>query len=274
MSITAGQERDFYDRQYTRHLALPDHALRLTRETLEHTINDPAQPMYERRLLYTETIRTLLEQPVQGRRALDYGCGPGDFGLLLATEGAAVTFLDLSPAAIELCLRRAKASGVEARGVAADASCLDAFATAEFDLVFAAASLHHTLKYPGALEELARVMKPGGRLVLCETWGGNPILNAARRLRAWSSREPEEQGEEILLGPAEIAQLRTHFDAIELRPMNLFAMAKRLARGRFTSPLVRGGLRLLETADSAVLRLAPPLLRLCGEVVVTALRHP
>ncbi|MDX2150687.1 MAG: class I SAM-dependent methyltransferase [Bryobacteraceae bacterium] len=273
MSITADQERAFYDDQYARHLALPEHALRLTRATLERTIDDPAQPMYERRRLYRATIAALLEEPVRGRKALDYGCGPGDFGLLLATEGAEVTFLDLSPAAIELCLRRAAASGVAARGVAADASRLEAFAAGEFDLVFAAASLHHTLKYPGALEELARVMKPGARLVLCETWGGNPVLNVARRVRAWLAREPAEQGEEILLGEEEIGELRRYFERIELRPLSLTAMAKRLARGRFTSGVVRGGLRVLESVDGLLLGLAPRLGRWCGEVVVVARRR-
>lgn len=79
----------------------------------------------------------------------------------MATEGAEVTLLDLSPLAIELGLKRAKASGVTRRvkGIAADASKLDMFADGAFDLVFACASLHHTLKYPGAREELARVMR-------------------------------------------------------------------------------------------------------------------
>jgi SAM-dependent methyltransferase len=213
--ITPEQERAFYDRQYDAFLALPDHALRLDRAVLEPTSRDPAHPFYERRRLYRAAIHALEEDPLPGRRVLDYGCGPADFGIWMATEQAEVTLLDLSPKAIELGLRRAAASGVARRvkGVAADATRLDMFADQAFELVFACASLHHTLKYPGAVEELARIMKPGARLVLCETWGANPLLNAARRIRAKAAREPEEQGEDIILNPGELRRLDAHFDS-------------------------------------------------------------
>src|SRR5579885_1458085 len=118
--ITAGQERDFYDQQYGQFLTLPDHALRIDRKILEGNIANPAHPFYERRLLYRAAIEAL--EGVAGQHVLDYGCGPADFGIWMATEGAHVTLLDLSPAAIELGHRRARASGVQIRGVAADAS--------------------------------------------------------------------------------------------------------------------------------------------------------
>ena len=120
-----------------------------------------------------------------------------------------MTLLDLSPAAIQLGLKRAAASGVAARvrGVARDASDLSCFADGEFDLIYASAAVHHTLKYPMAFEELVRVLRPGGTLVLAETYGGNPVLNWARRQRARIQGEAEEQGEEIILGPDEIRLL-------------------------------------------------------------------
>src|SRR5207253_5818587 len=124
-----------------------------------------SNPFYERRLLYRATMRALETTPLRGMRVLDYGCGPADFGLWMATEGADVTVLDLSAAAIEVALKRAHASGVAVRGIGADASDLRILNDAEFDLVFACAALHHTMKYPGAVEELARIMRPGGRLV-------------------------------------------------------------------------------------------------------------
>jgi SAM-dependent methyltransferase len=63
----------------------------------------------------------------------------------------------------------------------------------EFDLIFGSFALHHTLKYPRARDELLRVLKPGGRLVLVETYGNNPLLNAARVVRRLVSREPAER---------------------------------------------------------------------------------
>lgn len=272
--ITAAQERDFYDNQYRRFLALPDHALRLDRAILEGNLSDPANPNYERRLLYRASMRALESEPLPGKRVLDYGCGPADFGLWMAGEGAEVTLLDLSPLAIELGLKRAKASGVTSRvkGVAADASKLDMFADAAFDLVFACASLHHTLKYPGAMEELARVMRPGARLVLCETWGGNPVLNLARKFRASAQGEQEEQGEDIILSNAELALLAAHFTDIHVEHLNLLAMSKRLLRGRFAISPARTLLHSVEALDRVLLAALPVLRNWCGEAVITARR--
>jgi SAM-dependent methyltransferase len=272
--ITPAQEREFYDRQYEQFLALPEADLRVDRAVIERNLNDPRHPFFERRLLYRASMAALEEEPLKGKRVLDYGCGPADFGVWMATESAEVTLLDLSPRAIELGLRRARASGVARRvkGVAADACRLDMFADCAFDLVFACASLHHTMKYPGALEELARIMHPGARLVLCETWGANPLLGAARQFRARRDGEEAEQGEEIILSPKEIDQLARYFQDIDVRPMNLLAMGKRLLRGRFEQAPARAALRLLEGADHALLALAPPLRRWCGEAVITAVR--
>jgi SAM-dependent methyltransferase len=273
--ITPEQERAFYDRQYDSYLALPGHALRLDRAVIEKNLRDPAHPFYERRRLYRAAMDALEEDPLPGRRVLDYGCGPADFGIWMATEQAEVTLLDLSPKAIELGLRRAAASGVARRvkGVAADAAKLDMFADQAFELVFACASLHHTLKYPGAVEELARIMKPGARLVLCETWGANPLLNAARRIRAKAAREQEEQGEDIILNPGELRRLDAHFADYDLRPLNLLAMGKRLFRGRLHHASARAAVRALELADTALLALCPPLKRWCGEAVIIARRQ-
>ena len=272
MSVTADQERAFYDSIYARHLARPDHELVMNRQVMLAALDDPGQTIWERRRLYRAAWAELTSRPLAGLRILDYGCGPGEWGVLLATEGAEVTLLDLSPKAIELGLRRARASGVgdRVRGMARDASDLSPFADGEFDLIFGSAAVHHTLKYANAAAELIRVLRPGGRLVLAETYGNNPVLNAARRLRAWLSSEPAEQGEEIIIGAAEIRFLRSRFSRVDVAPMNLLAMAKRLFRGRFERRPVRGAIRLLEVADSVLLRVIPPLGHYAGEAVIVA----
>jgi SAM-dependent methyltransferase len=246
--------------------------LRLDRRVLQGNLDNPAQPFYERRWLYRASMRALEAEPLPGLSVLDYGCGPADFGIWMATEGARVTLLDLSPAAIELGLKRARASGTTVRGIAADASHLPMLASREFDLVFACAALHHTLKYPGALEELARVMKPDARLVLCETWGGNPLLNVARKLKAAAAGEAEEQGEGIIFSRAHLRLLEPFFDRIEVETRNLLAMGKRLFRGRFESATARACVRVLERMDDGLLSIAPALHNWCGEAVITARR--
>jgi hypothetical protein len=90
----------------------------------------------------------------------------------------------------------------------------------------------------------------------------------ARRL-GWKLRgQAEEQGEEIVFSDAHVRMLRERMTKVDLMPMNLLAMSKRLFRGRFESAAVRGVVGALEKLDSVVLRAAPPLGRYCGEVVV------
>jgi SAM-dependent methyltransferase len=270
--ISADQERRFYDTLYQRFLSLPDEQLAVNREVMLRTLSDPSQPVYERRRLYSAVLEALSAMNLAELRVLDYGCGPSDWGVWMATEGARVTLLDLSPKAVELGLRRAAASGVadRVRGEARDASDLSCFDSGEFDLVYASAAVHHTLKYPRAFEELVRVVRPGGFLVLAETFGNNPLLNLARRLRAWAEGEAEEQGEEIVLSWREIEMLRAHFAHVELREMHLVAMAKRLLRGRFHHRWARALVSAAEACDRALLMLAPPLRRYCGEVLIIA----
>lgn len=272
MAIGAEDERGYYDDHYAQFLGVPEHELKINRAILEADLGNPQKAIYERRMLYRRALEVLLEEPVNGLRVLDYGCGTGDWGILLATEGAEVTLLDLSPAAVEIGLRRASANGVagRVRGVSRDASDLSCFADGEFDLVFASAAIHHTLKYPNAMAELSRVLKDGGRLVAAETYGDNAVLNALRRL-GWKLRaEPEEAGEQILLGGREIEELRRHFRELRLEPLNLLAMAKRLFRGHYASRLVRATMWGLETADAILLGRCPALRRFCGEVLISA----
>ena len=274
LSISAEQERSHYDRAYGQHLEAPGHALACSRDILLRQIRDPASPMYERRLLYGQVLDELLAVPVNGLTALDYGCGTGEWGVMLATEGARAALLDLSPVAIDVARRRAEASGVldRVRLCAQDASDLSEFEDGEFDLVYAGAALHHTLKYPNAFAELLRVLKPGGRLVMAEGYGNNRLLSWARRTRQRLAGEPVEAGEGIVLGDAEIRLLEEYMARVDVTPLNLFAMAKRLFRGRFTSPAVRRVMRLLESLDAACFRRFPSTRRLCGEAVIVCQR--
>ncbi len=272
MSITAAEERAFYDNVYSRFLALPGEQLRVDRQVMLRTWNDPRQPQYERRRLYMAVMARLQAHLRPGLRVLDYGCGPADWGVWLATEGADVTLLDLSPAAVELGLLRARASGVTVRGEARDASDLSCFRDGEFDLVYASAAVHHTLKYPHAFAELVRVIRTGGVLLLAETYGNNPLLNAARKLRAAMQGEAEEQGEEIILGDREIAQLRSAFASVTLQEMHLLAMGKRLLRGKLHGAWAQGVVAAAERMDAVLLAAVPPLRRYCGEVVIEAIR--
>ena len=62
--------------------------------------------------------------------------------------------------------------------------------------------------------------------------------------------------------------LREQMTQVEVTPMNLLAMAKRIFRGKFENAAVRGVEGRWKDWTSAILKAAPRLGRYCGEVVV------
>ena len=147
---------------------------------------------------------------------------------------------------------------------------MSCFEDGEFDLIYAGAAIHHTMKYPNALAELLWVLRPGGRLVLAEGYGNNVLLNLARRLRRRIGGEPEEAGEGIIFSGADVETLRKQMTHVEITPLNLFAMAKRVFRGRFANPCVRATMAVIESLDSLALAAFSFLKRYCGELLVVA----
>jgi SAM-dependent methyltransferase len=92
-------------------------------------------------------------------RVLDIGCGQGELAQRLAMElGIRVAAVDQSPRMVELAQQR----GVDAR--VGDIQALD-FPNGSFDCVVAAWMLFHVPDLGRGLGEIARVLRPGGRLV-------------------------------------------------------------------------------------------------------------
>ena len=130
---------------------------------------------------------------VRGQRVLDLGCGHGMAAVVLARRGAHVTGLELSSGYLAEACERAAANDVAVTWVQGAAERLP-FADGSFDRIWGHAILHH-LDLAHAASEIERVLKPGGRAVFCEPWGGNPLLGWARRRVAYPGKErtPDEE---------------------------------------------------------------------------------
>lgn len=122
-------------------------------------------------------------RPAQGRRILDVGCGDGVLATTLAAAGAQVTGLDASADMLATARRRADASGVALELVEGEAEHLS-FADGSFDVVLSVATLCFSADPDRPVREMARVLRPGGRLVLGELGRWNTWA-AMRRVQGW-----------------------------------------------------------------------------------------
>ena len=98
-------------------------------------------------------------------RVLEIGCGLGTDGAQFAKAGADYTGVDLTDAAVELAQKRFELFGLPGTFRTADAERLD-FPDDSFDIVYSHGVLHHTPDTAGAVKEVHRVLKPGGRAVV------------------------------------------------------------------------------------------------------------
>jgi ubiquinone/menaquinone biosynthesis C-methylase UbiE len=121
-----------------------------------------------------------------GERVLDVGCGDGTFTEEAARRTGDVVGLDLSRAMLDAgAARLAHVPGI--RWVEGDATALP-FPDAAFDVVMAVAMLGVLPDPTPAIREAARVLRPGGRLVLgvLNRWSSWAV---ERRVRGWLKPE-------------------------------------------------------------------------------------
>jgi len=98
-----------------------------------------------------------------GDRVLDLACGTGDFSEMCRAAGASAVGLDFSRGMLEVAGQRAP----EGAWVQGDALRLP-LADGSFDAAVSGFALRNFVSIPPVLHELARVLKPGGRLGLLE----------------------------------------------------------------------------------------------------------
>src|SRR6266571_1663797 len=136
-------------------------------DTYDDTFSNSSIGRVQRRLVWMELDRTFRA----GQRILEINCGTGIDALHLATRGIEVMACDSSPRMIAVARRRLAASSVRA---AIDFRCLpvEQIALLEkegpYDGIFSNfAGLNCVLDLIGAARGLARLVRPGGKAILC-----------------------------------------------------------------------------------------------------------
>ncbi|HYM23665.1 MAG TPA: methyltransferase domain-containing protein [Vicinamibacterales bacterium] len=118
---------------------------------------------------FTDFLRETL-QPRAGARILDVGCGVGTAEVRLGQLGISQMRLfgvDLIELRVREAVAAAGAHNIRARFAAANACALP-FRSGAFDSAFCIAVLQHLRDRAAGVRELARVTKPGGRVLVIE----------------------------------------------------------------------------------------------------------
>ncbi|MDQ0379533.1 class I SAM-dependent methyltransferase [Amycolatopsis thermophila] len=198
--------------------------------------------------------------------AMELGSGTGFF-LLNLMQGGVIkkgSVTDLSPGMVQVALRNARNLGLDVDGRVADAERIP-YPDASFDLVVGHAVLHHIPDVPGALREVLRVLKPGGRFVFAGeptrignfyarklgqlTWWLTTNITKVPALNDW--RRPQEELDESSRAAALEAVVDLHtFDPSELERMALGAGAVdvRAVTEEFSAALAGWPIRTFEAA--------------------------
>ena len=101
-----------------------------------------------------------LAGPLQGKSALDLACGTGDIAFALASRGARVTGLDITPRMVQIARGKSRSASV----LVGDMMSLP-FPDGHFDVVTTGYGLRNVPVLEGALAEIARVLRPGGQFL-------------------------------------------------------------------------------------------------------------
>lgn len=107
------------------------------------------------------------ENEVKSKTVLDAGCGTGIFSIIFANKGAAsVTGIDISRGSLETARQLSNKFGLTNTKFEQKDMLALPYENESFDIVWAWGTVHHTTDPLGAVDELIRVLRKGGSLLL------------------------------------------------------------------------------------------------------------
>jgi len=102
------------------------------------------------------------------------------------------------------------------------------------DVITGQYSLHHLIKWPDSVRQLARVLRSGGKGYFVEPLGFNPLVNAMRSVDCWLNRR---EGESVL-GHSDVRFLEQTFgDVVLSEHVVLGTLARLIAPSHATTTL-------------------------------------
>jgi ubiquinone/menaquinone biosynthesis C-methylase UbiE len=117
---------------------------------------------------YVELAQRIAGEVAEGSAVLEVAPGPGYFCIELAKLGSyAITGVDISQTMVKIASRKAAEAGVQADFKQGSASKLP-FPSKSFDFLLCRAAFKNFAKPVEALQEMCRVLRPGGRALIID----------------------------------------------------------------------------------------------------------
>lgn len=213
-------------------------------------------------------IKQIIIRECKGRKVLDYCCGNGCNSFFIAKcDVKEVCGIDISEVSIDLCRKMASERGLNNKTIfkIMDAEKME-FPDNNFDIAFAGGVLHH-LEIERAYSELARVLKPDGKVICVEALGHNPIIQFYRKMTPHLRTGWET---EHILRKKDIELAKNYFGQVDI--LGYFHLAVLAAVPFRNTPLFNPLLKILEGLDNILLRI--PILQLQAWQVIFLLSTP
>lgn len=150
------------------------------------------------------------------RHLLEIGCGMGFDSIEFLKRGVKVTATDLTENAVKMTQRHFKIANLQAEEVRVENVLNLSFANETFDAVWANGVVHATGNTPLALAEIRRVLKKGGRAIICHFYRKPSWMHLLKRLPGVNI-EFEDQDPPVneFLTEQQIEEMFRGFDIIE-----------------------------------------------------------
>jgi len=117
---------------------------------------------------YIDLAERISAQLPQGSAVLEVAPGPGYFCIELARRGSyAITGMDISHSMVKIAAKKAAEAGVQANFTQGSASSIP-FPAGSFDFLLCRAAFKNFAKPVESLQEMRRVLRPGGRAVIID----------------------------------------------------------------------------------------------------------
>jgi SAM-dependent methyltransferase len=195
--------------------------------------------------MYPYLERRYLPRALAGARVLEIGLGFGTVGTQLIRRGADYRGVDIAHGPVEMMRHRLRIAGRNAEHAAVASALELPFPDSSFDRVVSIGCLHHTGNLVRAVQEVRRVLRPGGESLVM-LYNRNSLRQLGLRVRYGVSREAlraaydqDSEGEAApvteFVSRAEVRRLFRAFSAVRVASEN-FDLEVSLLRGRIRLP--------------------------------------